>query len=412
MFSNIVNNLYKTSTYIQSNTPLNRAMMEGGGVEVPFIIMANNKDERIERAIRMNLFMLASFVAPVVSMPYLNRFFLKKEGLENNKEFSILKLSKKYLVSDGLIPEGIEKLKEDFKDNKKINIDEMNRYFDNMLKTKDLRKKLIKVHKNVFLTDFLIASLLAVSIPWVSNHITAKRTNRLGYVGEFAIADKNYTNKMTSKHEKNKKIKTAIAYASSITAAFSTAKILQNAMGKPVEKLGKAGKFLKKNINLFDYKNAIYMSKMSYFTVMLTGDLPSFLLACRDKHELKMRLTSWIFHLGMLFGFDFLLNNVTGRLCDKYLHTTLMDRENFHNKGKFNKLFMNTNSFEQLNKMKNVSPLTKKIALGLYWGNLAATAAFLGYGVCKITNMNMRKDVKNDLKNQQREDISKIFFKE
>ena len=46
-------------------------------------------------------------------------------------------------------------------------------------------------------------------------------------------------------------------------------------MKVPEKDLGKAGKLIKKNITLFDYKDAIYMSKMGYFVALVAGELPA-----------------------------------------------------------------------------------------------------------------------------------------
>ncbi len=94
MISGVGSNLYNLSSYVQSNATLNRTMIDIFGVDIPFIAMANNKDERIERIIRGNLIVVAAFIAPIVSMPFLNKFFLKKEGLlKHPDEKHILQVS-------------------------------------------------------------------------------------------------------------------------------------------------------------------------------------------------------------------------------------------------------------------------------------------------------------------------------
>lgn len=406
MISGPGNSLYNLSSYIQSNATLNRATMETFGVEIPYIIMANNKDERVERSFRACFFIIASFLAPLVSMPTLNKMFLKKEGLlEHPEEKHILQISKEYLAkNEKFMLEGIEKTKEELKNTKKEKFKNVSLHFENILKrfpedkSKEiLRQKLIKVHKNVFLADFLIASMCAISVPWVANYLTEKRTKRIGYVGEFKIADSNYTDKMAEKHKKLKKTKIGISVAIPVLVASGLSNMIKKSMLHPEEKLGKIGRYLKRNINMFDYKNAIYMSKMGYLAVMYAGDLPAYMLACRDKHELKMRTTAWAFILVALFGGDFALNNMVGRACDKHLGTQLINRDNVKKSGFFRDFLLDINSFEKLNKMAKVSPQTKKAALAMYWGNLALTTILMGFGVSAITNSNMKKDVKKDL---------------
>lgn len=405
MVSGVGSNLYNLSSYVQSNATLNRTMMDIFGVDIPFIAMANNKDERIERIVRGNMVVFSAFIAPIVSMPFLNKFFLKKEGLlQHPDEKHILQVSKEHLSVDAeKLKQGMKKTVQELENTKKPKFKDCAKHFDNILKrfpAEELRHKLIKVHKNVFLADFLIASFCTISVPWLSNFITEKRTKRKGYVGEFKIAGENYTDKMTEKHEKFKNTKIAISYILPIITGSILVKGLHRAMKLPENDLGGVGKLIKKNISLFDYKDAIYMSKMGYFVALIAGELPSAAMACRDKHELKMRATTWAVLVAMLFGGDFVLNNIAGRAIDKKFGTQLMDAKGFEKASFFKRCLMHVNSFEKLNKMAKVSPATKKAALAMYWGNLALTTILLGFGLNFVTNRNMRKDVKKDLQKE------------
>lgn len=402
MISGVGSNLYNLSSYIQSNATLNRTMIDIFGVDIPFIATANNRDERVERAIRGNMIIFSAFIAPIVSMPFLNKFFLKKEGLLNHPdEKHILQVSKEHLTGDAeKLKQGIKKTVKDLENTKKPKFQDCAKHFDNILKrfpAEQLRHKLIKVHKNVFLADFLIASFCTISVPWLSNFITEKRTKRKGYVGEFKIAGENYTDKMTEKHEKLKNTKIGISYLLPILTGSILVKGLHRAMKLPEKDLGGVGKLIKKNISLFDYKDAIYMSKMGYFAALVFGELPAAAFACRDKHELKMRVTLWSAMVVMLFGGDFVLNNIAGRAIDKKFGTQLMDTKGFEKASFFKRCLMHVNSFEKLNKMVKVSPATKKAALAMYWGNLALTTILLGFGMSILTNRTMKKDVKKDL---------------
>ncbi len=93
--------LYTMTAGIEKNSVLNRALMEAIGIEVPFAIMSNNKDEFFERALRGLLFIFASFIAPVITMPLINKFILKNMGIiRNTDEVHILRVSKKYLAKN------------------------------------------------------------------------------------------------------------------------------------------------------------------------------------------------------------------------------------------------------------------------------------------------------------------------
>ena len=408
MIIGVNSNLYNISSSIQSNATLNRAVMEVGGAEIPFTIMANNKDERIERIYRGILFVTTAFVAPVVTMPVFNKFFLKRADIiKDDKEIDVLRVSKDYLTGNAdKMLEGFKKTAEELKKGKnKEKFKDVDRHFNNVLERfsdkEILRQKLGKVHSKIFLADFLVASLAAISVPWVSNFITEKRTKRTGYVGEFEIADEKYTDKMTEKHKAMKNKKLAIALAAPVLASVGLSKLHLDSMIKPEEKLGRLGKLIKKNIGKLDYKDAIFMSKAAYFAIMLCGDMPSYLLACRDKHELKMRTTIWTVLLGIMFGGEHLLNNIVGRACDaSKLKTTLMNRKGFEKAGFFKKFLMDTHDLDKLNKIKNVSKTTKKAALIMYWGNFALTTALMGFALAAIVNRQMKNDVKKDLKQQ------------
>jgi hypothetical protein len=105
--------------------------------------------------------------------------------------------------------------------------------------------------------------------------------------------------------------------------------------------------------------------------------------------------------LGMMFGGDFLLNNIAGRVCDAKLGTDLMNKKGFEKAGFFKKFLMDTHGLDKLNKMQNVTKKTKQAALVMYWGNFALTTALIGFGLSALVNRQMKKDVKKDLQRQK-----------
>jgi len=371
--------------------------MESLGVELPFALMANNDDEKTERFMRMTWFMLASFVAPVITMPFINKQVLKRVIKDiKPEEKAILRVSKKYLTkgADYMI-EGFNKTKGELEKNKKF--EGVSEHFDNVLerykgKEEQLREKLIKAHQQIFSLDFAVASVLAVINPWVMNYVTEKRTKRVGYVGEFKMAGKDYTDKTSEKHQKIKNVKMAISIALPLVQALLIPRMLAKSMLKPAEKLGSMGKFFKNKAHLFDYTGAIYASKAAYFGIMAFGDFPSYMLACRDKHELKLRFSGFGFVLATLFACEPVLNNLAGRFSDWKFGTALMNRKGFENAGFLKNLLMPVKSLKDIN-MSSASKLTKKAALGMYWGNFALTTTVLGFGLPFILNKVLKKDV-------------------
>ena len=244
---------YNVTSKIESNAILNRGLMEACGYEIPFAIMANNKDERKERFMRATWFIISAFVAPVITMPLINklvlRHFIKDLAPE---EIHILKVSKKYLT------ENTAKMREGFEKPAYTNIKD---HFDNLLKRFDneiLRKRLIKAHENIFIIDFAISAILGITNHWVSTSLTAKRTGREGYVGEFNMADKKYTDKMSEKHRKTKNIKMISAYIIGIASAIIFPKLLARSMMKNASELGSVGKFFKNKAHLFEPDTIIF----------------------------------------------------------------------------------------------------------------------------------------------------------
>lgn len=400
--------LYNLTSDIEKNAALNRGLIEAGAVELPFALMANNKDEKIERFMRACWFVGATFVAPVLIMPVLNKQVMKKMKIaKNDEEVDVVRVSKNYLNnSTKKMEEGFKITAENLEKNPKFK--DATKHFKNVLERfgdkELLRQKLIKAHERIFMIDFLVASLFAVTNHWVSTYLTEKRTNRIGYVGEFNMADTTYTNKMAEKHHKNKKLKMAIAYLAALTSSIAVPKIISNAMSSPEDKLGSFMKFIKKHAGKFDYNNAKYASRAAYMAIWMLGDTPSYYLVCRDKHELKYRVLQNSMLFLMLFCGDHVLNNAIGRYCDHKLGTNIMNKEGYENASFFKKLLMSEHSLEQISNNAKANKLTKKIALGMYWGNFALITAVIGFGLPYILNKILREDVKKDIEKQNQLD--------
>ena len=72
---------YKTTAYIQNHTLLNRGITTIGGSTVPQCVMSNNKDETRERAIMGGIYFVASYLTPIILLPFYNKHFLAKNGV-------------------------------------------------------------------------------------------------------------------------------------------------------------------------------------------------------------------------------------------------------------------------------------------------------------------------------------------
>jgi hypothetical protein len=406
MLGNITQGIYNVTSKVESNALLNRGLTEAGGVQIPFSIMANNRDECIERTSRTVAIILASLVIPCVIVPKLNRYVLKSFKLISNsadEKVHILQVSKEFLKNNA--EEMVTGIRNTAKElSKKEKFRNLPEVFEQLLKEykgkeEELRLKLIDAHKKIFATDFLISGLLCSSIPWVFNYITEKRTGRKGYVGEFKMADKNYTDEMNKKHEQKKYIKMAINAALIAIPALFIPKLAAKAMKTSSEKLGFFMKKLKQNAKIFDYKDAVFLSRAALCSMLVFGDAPAYVLAARDKHEAKLQATAMTYVFSMMFAGDLILNNLFGQLSDKYRGTTLMNRKGFENAGLFRRLLMPVHSLKDLKKLPDISLRTKRTALGMYWLNFGIILATLGFGMPLVLNAVLRKDVKEGQKN-------------
>jgi len=400
--------LYKTSAGIQNNTVANRGILDLGGWLIPNVIMANNKDERQERLTKYGAYFALAMISPFVFVPMANRSALKLLGITkkfSGKEAHIIQLSKKYLANNEKeMEEGIKNLSENGIEKTfgsgTINVEkEFNSILNRFPDKEVLRQKLISAQKIQFMSDFVPLGFLAGSIPWLANDRTKKTTGRSGFTAEFKMADKEYTEKQAATHEKTKHKKMLYAYATTLGMMALIPTIIAKSLATKTP--GSFASKIKKNAHLFDYTKGIFLGMLPYFLIDILADIPHWLLSCRDKHETKDSSIRFGVALSIFFGGDYLLNNMAGRMLDKKFKTKLMDDEK-HKKGFFRKFLMPVNSLDKLKNMKNVSPeilkRTQKLAVGMYWGNMAAIMLILGFGTPYLLNKLLKKNIEKDLK--------------
>jgi hypothetical protein len=406
MASSLTNNLiYKTSSSVQANTVMNRGILDVGGWLIPNVLMANNKDEQKERLIKYGTYLLLATFSPFIFIPFANRSSLKLLKVTKNflgKESNIIQIQKEHLAKSALIPKNAEALK-----NEIISLGEKlnsKKEFHSILKNnpnmEDLRIKIIKAQKYQFMMDFLPLGFAAGSIPWISNYITKKQTGRSGFTAEFGMADKEYTDKMSEKHEKTKHKKMWLAY---LTSAISTA-LIPNVIQKAftTQKPGQFSKIIKNNAHLFDYRKGIFINLLPYALIDILADIPHWIFASRDKHEMKDNSIRFAVALSIFFGGDYFLNNITGRAFDSFGKTKLMNDKKYKDAGFFKKFMMPVHSLEELKNLKNIPEKTlkntQKIALGMYWGNMIAIMLALGFGVPYLLNKTLKDEVQKGIK--------------
>lgn len=401
--------LYNLTAQVQENTLLNRGLIDLGA-SVPQVLMSNNNDEKIERGVLSGLYFISAFMAPFVLLPFFNRVALKRNGIVkefNNNQKRIIEVSKKYFTKDAeFLKQGIyetaQKIeKEELEKGKKIDVRKDFEVILNDFKGReeDLKNRLIKAHENIFTYDFLATAWMWCATPWVSMQVTKLRTNRSGYSGIYEMIDEKQSSKNAQKHEQEKNKKLLISAVIATIPSLIVPKIVTKGFK---DKSGFLSRIVKWMPEHFNYTKGIFPSKVIFGGIWLLCDVPSSIIAARDKYEKRDKAIRQITNLIVFFGGDFLLNNILGRASDKYWDTQIMDRFNLKpNAGFFRKLTLSPKNFAELKKGINIHEntlgRTRAIGAALYWITLAMNTIIVGFGVPAALNRMLRKSVNEDL---------------
>ena len=387
-------NLYNLTSYVQSNTLLNRGLLEAGGVVIPQIIMSNNSNEAFERGALELIYSAIAFLSPLFFLPKFNKYFLKKSGIVkdfNGVEKKILEVSKKYLTKDAeLMIKGINETAHKLDKGKDTHTKAFNKILERFQNKEELRQRLLKTHQNIYTSDFLTTAWMLGISPWIIQEYTEHKTNKKGYSGAFNLKEQDFDEK---KYKSEKHIKMALNILVATIPAIVVPKIVTKAIGKDIAQYLKSqnlfkksyGKFLnaiKKNASNFDYTNSIFMSKTIFALIWLFSDYPNGLICSRDKYERKDRAIRYGAMNLMFFGGDLVLNGIFGKLADKYLGTKIMNG-------------WQMKSLSELGANKNLNR-TKNIAKSIYWMSLFINMAFLGFGLPSFLNKMLRHDITNE----------------
>ncbi len=402
-------NLNNVTSTIQSNTILNRGLLDVGGVAVPNSIMSNNSVESSERAVNSGMYFILAFLTPFVTLPLTNRFALSKL-FKVTKNFSseenhLIRLSNKYLTGTAEdMKKGISELSDYLLKHKKIDVNGFKSVLDKFKgREEELRQKLVNAKSSVWGSDFWFTGVSTGSIVWVTQEVTKQLTGRTGFSAKYEMADESHTKKMAEQHEKNKWKK----YLCFLGFATASAIVLPKIMAKSMLAKNATGIFriIKENAQKLDYKDGKFMSMPTYFSIFLLTAFPGVLLASRDSTEKK----DWLLRLtllgGLFFGGDALMNGAGARISDKLLGTQLIDREKLKSGSWFSTIFPPVRKINDLDKVKGLSQdiinRTKKSGAALYWGTLFINMLLLGFGMPYFLNKIIKKDVEKDLKKMQ-----------
>lgn len=398
------NNLYNMTAYVQDHTLINRGITTIGGSTIPQCIMSNNKYEAQERALMGAIYFVASYLTPILLIPVYNRHFLKNKGIIKsfNKEAErIIQVSKEYLTPIGNLKQGLKDTAKIFDKKSKNNstqkaFEEIYNRYNNPEK---LKKDLLAVHEKVLMTDFITTAAMWSAIPWIATEFTERRTKRTDFSAGFDLKSNNEAEKEKSKKDKKKKIAWNLAFVTLPGIIFSKM-VTKGLSCKLPSEMNVITKKIAQNPARFNYTSGTNMSKTIYAAIWLLSSFPAKIISARDSNERKDRALRDAGLFTMFFGGDFLINNILGRMADRFFGTKIMDRKN-DSKPNFIKDFtLNIKNFRKLEEDKSLSKevlkRTKSVGAGMYWAALLINTALIGFALPKVLNKFLRNNIKKE----------------
>jgi len=330
------------SVVLQNNGLLNRGFIDMFGY-TPFAMgVARNMYERIEVAFDMLTWLLFGLIAPVVVDKALNQKLSKKITEHPNFKpyFQALPSITKPLSSSlpwfqrlgnhigqmgrsSVFRIPLEWLHPHFRLNnpeqqahwlKEIGLSP--KALNTLLQKDTFRRQVLRGKLAILLLDMSLIMFSGLLAMWGKNAITRQLSGKKGFSGEFKYADKTYLEEKSQNYEKNKKKRFWLSVGMNILGTVSLPLLLHGLLATP-----KQSQFLntlrRKFVPLFNYSNAIFMSKWVAFWVGLYNWLLLGTLTARDGNERREHLvrvtTAMLLHnLG-----DDLFGGWRGKLLEK-----------------------------------------------------------------------------------------------
>ena len=414
------NAFYSATSALNSSIVLSRALVDGCGATIPWIIMANNGTERKEKARRLLFDYSIAYLSPFLTLPFTNRLAIKyvsklSKGLWSNNHKAIT-ISNKFLKdADSMMNE----LKRISKETEKYPLEALfNRIFpnkkyeqkiniDELLKScggdkEKLRQKIIKAKNAVFIFDCLFTFGLLGSVPFINNEITKKQSGQSGFSAEMSMADKEIVERRARDYEKtkHKKYLTYLAIFASITLGMSLAGFAS--LYPKAKSCGKFINYFRNRAKYFDYTKGIYMSRLPFFLGYIS-DVIGVLLASRNETERKDMAIRQGVGSAVFFGGDLLLGSLFTNISDKLFGTKLRSEEN--NSSFINKIFPKIKSLNQVMEeveQGKISGKNKKVCARIFWANMFILMGSLGYFIPKFVNKMIHHDVEKDVNAQNK----------
>lgn len=394
---------------MMDNVFLNKTLFDLTGSDIPWVVMANNKEERRERINRASLSIGLIFLPPLLILPFVNKFAMNKivklTSEFSSKNYNAIRLSNKYLSSAQDAEEGLKKLSEQktfsnelrdmyYKYIKRKPVPEDKLDIPELLKHVDgnydkLRKKIATAKNIVMAIDLLIIAGVFGHIGFYNNRQTEKKTGQIGYSAEMKMADKEVIEGRAAKYKRNEKLRYAGFLATLVGVCVGAPMVIRH--GVTTQKAGKISDFIKKHCEKLDYKDTIFMKRFALFMSFLTANVGIF-MASRNKTERKDNSIRSINTLILFFGGDLLLASALGRLSDHFLKTKTIkqpDKKSF-----FNKILPPMKDLQELKATK--SHQTIRNAKVIFWANFVFLSLMNGVITPHLINKIIKKDVQQD----------------
>lgn len=398
---------YNMTSFLEGNVLLNKALFDITGSDVPWVIMANNNEERRERINRSIVSFCLIFVSPLAILPLVNRFAMKNIAKLTPKLFSkdwnAIRLSNEYLVNAEKTKEGLKKLAKEPAISllKKLYYDITKKPmlgekldFSNLVSRVDgdyekLRRKIINAKNTVLGVDILLVAGTFGNIGFFNGWQTRKKTGQIGYSAEMSMADKEIVEKRAEKYEKVRKIK----FASFLTLLAATAIGVPLAVkhGLTSKNPSKLVNFIKEKAAKFDYTDAVFAKRLPLAISLFIAQV-GIVTSSRDNSEVKDNLLRSSLCWSIFFGGDLLMASLLGRLSDGIFKTKVVNHDN---KSILNKILPPIKSLKQLKDMGCAK--SKIAALAIFWINFVFLSALSGFGTPYLINKIIKKDVAKDV---------------
>mgnify|MGYP001809650159 CR=1 FL=1 len=367
----------------------NKALFDLTSSDIPWVVMANNKEERRERINRSVLSVGMVFVSPLIALPFINRFALKNVTKLTSKfwskEYNVIKLSNEYLTNPEKTKKGLEQL------SKKLNID-FKPVLDRVGGDYDKLRKKLATAKNIVLgSDIMLIAGSFGHIGFFNAWQTEKKTGQTGFSAELKMADKEVIEKRAADFKKREKLR----YGAFLGVLAGSAVGLPMAIkhGLTTSKVNKFTTLIKKHGSKFDYNDAIYMELLPMAISFVAAHFGVF-MASRNNTERKDNLIRSSASLSIFFLGDILLSSILGRISDKSrLKTNLIKRDG--EKTFLNKYLPPIKKLEELIEMKH-PPKDIKMAKGIFWLNFAVLSGLMGIVTPYFINKIIKEDVAED----------------